>query len=180
MKTQKNLVDIDVNVKNVLQFLTALDYATSGRSFMKFLTDDAADFFRDDIESRFYEEGDVKSGFWPPLAETTERIREQLGFGGAEPILRRTDDLFNFLTGDYQIFGSDSWAEMQVPGDPPDPLTARKLEVATKGTNVNPRFPGAITPPRPPLAVSEADLGKLLGLLMIHITEQIVLGIDLG
>lgn len=170
---------VDAETTSTLHALAAVDQAVSGASFMEFLGGEAAEFFRDDIESRFNEEGDVKSGFWAPLHESTVRIREQLGYGGDSPILRRTDELFDFLTGEYQMYGGEDWAEMQVPGNPPDPLTVRKLDVAAKGTNINKRFPGSVTVPRPPLAVSEADLGKLLELLTMHITVQIVAGITI-
>lgn len=169
-----SIFNIEVEDKEVRELLEDVRLAISPLSLVEFLQEDATEFFRNDIESRFNEEGDVKSGFWAPLAESTVQIREQLGVGGSEPINRRTDEMFDFLMGPYQIFVGGSWVEMQVPGDPPDPITERKLEVATKGTSQNSLFPNSYTPPRPVLAFSEMDMATLLQKLEFHIIYKII------
>lgn len=169
------IFNVEVEDNPAQHLLDDVMLAVSTPSLMEFLQDDASDFFRNDIESRFVEEGDVKSGFWPPLSESTVRIREELGYG-SEPINRRTDDMFEFLTGPYQVFGGAGWAELQIPGNPPDPIMQRKLQTAASGSppGNNPLFPNSATPPRPVLAVSEMDLARLLEMLQIHIIHKVI------
>lgn len=164
---------VEIDATDVDRVVRQVEMSVSGPSLESWLRGDATDFFHNDIESRFYEEGDVKSGFWAPLSEATINIRRELGFG-AEPINRRTDEMFDFLTSDYPTHQGDVFASMDVPGKPNDPVTEQKLETAQRGRAGNPIPEFGFTPPRPVLAVSEMDLAKLLESLQVHIVNFVI------
>lgn len=169
-------VVVDVESYDVDQLLRDLQTSISGPSLNKFLEEDAAKFFRDDIESRFNEEGDPLSGFWPELSEATVNIKRDLPDlqGSPEQINIRTGELLAFVTGDYDTFVGADWAMMNVPGDPPDPITAIKLKTAQQGSDNNPIPNFGPTPARPVLAISEMMMGTLLGMLEAHIIQTLV------
>lgn len=170
--------EIDKLMNHVMQ-------AVSGPSLTEFLATTASDYYRDDIEARFYDEGDVKSGFWPDLKDATVAIRESLGFPGEHPINRRTDALYDYVIGPYQVTSGGDWAELEIPGGTPDPLTQKKLDTAQLGSKGGPRpssfGPSDVnfgdTPPRPVLAVGDMDISRLLELLERHIIDATVGGV---
>lgn len=163
------LFDVDIDTMEVHALFERVNLAISQASLMEFLEDDATEMFHDDIESRFEEEGDVKSGFWEPLHDATIDIRRADGFGDG-PINDRTGALKAWLLEDYDVFGGVMWAEMNVPGSPGDPELAKKLATAQHGSDDNPLGYGP-TVARPVLAVSEMDLFKLVQLLELHIVK---------
>lgn len=166
-----SIINIDLYHLEVDEVLRIVRESVGQLSLMAFLETTATEFFQDDIESRFEEEGDPKSGYWAPLADATIDIRRADGWGDG-PINERTGELKDFMLGEYEVFGGPMWAEMNVPGTPSDPITARKLKTAQQGSNDNPLGYGP-TPARPVLAVSEMDLWTLTGLLSMHIIGQI-------
>lgn len=168
-----NVVVHDYDVQNLFR---DLDRSISGPSLHRFMSDDVADFFRTDIEARFNEEGDLNSGFWPELSDATLNIKRDLPDlrGQPEDINIRTGDLFDFMTGNYDVVSGPNWSQIDIPGDPSDALTAQKLQTAQKGNPSNP-IPGfGPTPPRPVLATSEMQLGMILEMLEIHIIQTLI------
>ena len=165
-----NVVEIDVDVLDTIAFVHAIIAATSGTSIVAFLENQASAYFRDDIESRFEEEGDAKSGFWKPLADATVDIRRQYGFGDG-PINVRTGEFKEFMLADYDVIAGGDFAEMNVPGDAPDPILKEKLTTAQKGKSTNPIPEFGPTPARPVLAISEMDVMQLIELLEFHIVQ---------
>lgn len=153
---------------DIEQALTRMEVALSGYGLRRFLWEDVSEFYAEDIESRFAEEGDVKSEFWPELSSATVRIREQMGYPGQGPINHRTGDLEAFLTDTRDIIAGDGWAQLDVPGASGNVDITQKLEHAQHGSDNNPLGYGP-TPPRPVLATSEMDLEKILKMLMIHV-----------
>lgn len=168
-------VSIDIDSIEVRALLERFERAVGQASLVLFLEGPATKFFHDDIESRFEEEGDAKSGFWQPLRDATIDIRRADGFGDG-PINVRTGEFKEFMLSDYDVFGGTMWAEMNVPGSPGDSQTATKLATAQQGSNDNSLGYGP-TPARPVLAVSEMDLFALVGLLQIHILEYALAGL---
>lgn len=164
---------VEIDASDVDRVIHLVEASVSGPSLERWLRGDATDIFHKDIESRFYEEGDVKSGFWAPLSEGTINIRRQLGYG-PDPINRRTDEMFDFVTGNYPTHMGDGFATMDVPGKPNDPVTATKLETAQRGRADNPIPEFNATPPRPVLAVSEMDLARLLESLQVHVVNFVI------
>lgn len=166
---------IYVNATSVRRVVDMFRVATLPYSLFDFLKTSASDFFRDDIESRFEEEGDPKSGFWKPLKDATIDIRRADGFGDG-PINERTGELRDFMTGDYDVMTTGSGAVMQVPGNPGGSELASKLATAQRGSINNPLGYGP-TPPRPVLAISEMDVFTLTRLLQVHIV-RVVTGVS--
>jgi hypothetical protein len=166
-------IDVIVDVKDPVEFVHKIIDATSGVSLVAFLENEATFHFHDDIESRFEEEGDVKSGFWKPLSDATVDIRRSYGFDDG-PINVRTGEFKEFMLGDYDVRGFGTYAEMDVPGTPRDPILQAKLETAQQGRSTNPIPEFGPTEARPVLAVSEMDLMKLVELLEFHIVTWAV------
>lgn len=169
-----NVVVEDYDVQNLMR---DLGLAISGPSFRRFLKDDVSDFFRNDIQERFNEEGDLASGFWAPLSPATLHIKQALPDlrGGPEDINVRTGDMFDFLTDDYPVASGSDWAELEIPGDPPSPMLEKKLHTAQRGSSNNPMPGFGPTPPRPVLALSEAHhLAVILEMLEFHIIDTLV------
>lgn len=169
------VVSIDVDSLPVERLLHAVEWATSGTSLRFFLENDAHEWFREEIFRRFMSDGDRKSGDWAPLKDATIDIRRALGFGD-DPINRRTDEMFEFVTTNYDIASGGNWAELNLPGDPPDPVTAQKLETAQRGSNRNPLGYGP-TQPRPVLAVDQTDMAQLMLMLEVHIMYEVISGV---
>lgn len=166
-----NIVVDDTSVEDILQ---STERAISGPSLLRFLEGEVSEFFRDDIESRFNEEGDALAGFWPELKDVTVDIKRASGDlrGSAEDINVRTGRMFDELTGDYDSAMGADWASLQIPGNV-DPLTKQKIHTAQRGSNSNPLGYGP-TPPRPVLATSEMQLGIILEKLEFHIIDMLV------
>lgn len=169
-----DVITFVVDMMPVEHMLNELSSAISGPSLAAFLQGPGMEFFHTDIESRFYEEGDVKSGFWAPLTETTRQIRESLGFT-PDDINRRTDEMFDFLMHTYPVSFGVGYAHMSVPGDAPTPMLKKKLKTAQQGSDNNPRGFGP-TPARPVLAVSELDATTLAELLAVAVLARLMSG----
>lgn len=164
---------VEVDAFDVDQLLDHVMLAVSGPSLERFLSSDASDYYADEIEATFNEEGGVKMGFWPPLHDSTVRIREALGYPGHEPINIRTGKLFDYMMGPYDTQFGEDWAELEIPGDTSDPITRRKFETAQAGSNDNPLGYGP-TSPRPVLGVRDMDVARLVELLNNHVVSAII------
>lgn len=168
--------EIEMDTTSVDTMLDKLVLATSQTSLEEFMRVEVNEFFETRIGDTFNEEGGVKTGFWAPLSEATVAIREALGYGGDSPINVRTGELQDFVQYGREYLQGDDWVEMQVPGSPPDPITAQKLKTAQQGNPSNP-IPGfGPTPPRPILAVDEMDLARIMEMLVVHIDGYLVAG----
>lgn len=151
--------------------------AVSGPSLAAWLTGPVDMYFKDDVIERFAFEGDNKSGDWAPLTETTERIRDALGFPPSDPINERTGELLDFVLNSREYMGGDDWAGMNIPGDPDSAALEAKMIHAQQGAVDNALFPGATTPPRPVLAVDPTDMALLLQMLQMHVINFIAVGL---
>lgn len=173
----QSIFTVDIDEQDVNMVFMALAFAIDGPGLHKWLSTDASQFFADDIESRFYEEGDVKSGFWKELSDTTIDIRRSYGFGDG-PINSRTGELEDFLVDHREYDTAPGFASMDVPGTPGSATLRTKLATAQQGSDNNPLGYGP-TPARPVLAVSEMDLATLLESLNMSII-QTVMGASVG
>lgn len=132
----------------------------SGPNLERFLFDQAHPYFEQRIVNRFAVEGDSASGFWPPLSEATEEIKDALG---AEPYANiRTSDMFHTVTEEADFWFADNYAEMILPGSAAHGLVAEKIETAQLGKAVNPIAQFGPTPPRPILVADERDMAQML------------------
>jgi len=172
----EGVFEVIVDDTSSAHLLDSLTLAIGPASLEEYLRGDASHFFEQDIESRFNEDGDVKSGFWEPLSEATVNIREWYGYGGEGPINVRTGALQEFVQFGREFLAGDTWAEMQVPGAAPNPLLERKLKTAQECDNSPNPLGSGPTPARPVLAVSDMDLMKLMELLVVHIDAFIMAG----
>ena len=173
----KFLVTTDWDAYRSEAMLNSVMRAVGPTSLLSWLSGPADGYMTDEIVDRFAYEGDDKSGDWLPLTESTRRIREDLGFPGSNPINERTGGLLDFVMHSRDYISGSNWAGMEIPGDPGQVDLERKLLHAQRGATENPRFPGAITPPRPVLAVDESDMESLLKILEMHIMESVAAGI---
>lgn len=151
--------------------------AVSGPSLATWLAGPVDGYFKDEIIDRFAFEGDDKSGQWAPLSDTTNRIREALGFPADDPINERTGELLEFVVQSREYMAGDDWAMMELPGDPDSFALEQKLTHAQLGASDNPLFPGSTTPPRPVLAVDPMDMEILLRMLQMHVMESVAAGL---
>lgn len=157
--------------------LDKVDEATSGGSLMTFLQVAANPYMTDELVDRFAYYGDNKSGNWAPLAESTQRIREALGYDGSDPINERDGELLEFVLYSRVWAGGGDWAMFTMPGDPPSFELEQKLQHAQLGAENNPLIDGAVTPPRPVLATGADDMAALLVMLQQYIITRVAAGI---
>ncbi len=171
------MVTTDWDTYRTETMLTRVMRAVGPLSLESWLSGPVSGYFADEIVDRFAFGGDDKSGDWAPLSETTQRIRRELGFPGSDPINERTGELLEFVAGNREYMAGGDWAMMQIPGDPDSRDLENKLLHAQQGAQVNPRFPGAVTPPRPVLAVDETDMMLLLRMLEMYVMESVAAGL---
>ncbi len=159
------------------ELLAATWAALSGPSLAVFLETMASEYFTEEIIDRFAYEGDDASGDWAPLADSTRRIREALGYPGSNPINERTQELLKFVAFHREFGVGPNMGFMDVPGKPDTQSVEAKLRTAQQGSSNNPLFPGATTPPRPVLATNAGDMVNLLRLLEIYLMQRIAAAI---
>lgn len=70
----------------------------------------------DSIQRQFESEGEYGGTPWASLAQATADERERLGFGAENPILRRTDNLYDALTTGKMVSGGQG-AEVEITDD---------------------------------------------------------------
>lgn len=146
-------VQYHIESDSLLEMLTRLETAHTPEALAMFMAASVGPYLRERARRRFAQEGDDASGPWAPLSETTRQFRESMGYAPDHPINRRTDALYNYITGTQAGAAptSDGGALLTFPGNPPSGETERKFKTAQYG-RANPR-----TVPRPVLAVNEAD-----------------------
>jgi hypothetical protein len=174
---------VEVDDVQVWQLLDAVDIATSPYSLADWLRDAASPIMAESIIEKFGDRGGRHE--WPPLADSTIRIKEALGVSDPEEPNDRTQQMLNALVSDHDVNEEPAGAVMAIPGDVGDPLLRKKLTVAQQGwvQGSNEMFPGAITPPRPVLDMDFIDREALMVSLQLHImtvVEMMIGGSPLG
>jgi hypothetical protein len=120
-------------------------------------------FLHERIRQRFENEGDDAAGRWRELAQSTQAIRAQMGYGAEHPINVRTGELQNYIEGTPgRVVPDPVGATLNLPGKPAGNVDLQdKYRVAQQGFEN--------TPPRPVLALSEKDLVGVMGELEAYI-----------
>lgn len=140
----------------VKKMMLGLEHSLSGGALAAWMTGTMDPWVRTRAKSRFANEGDDASGKWAPLAPATQDIRENLGYGRAHPINRRTSALEQFITGTpgQIVFGPNMAVLTYLENVPSKDYLPRKVEIAQLGEE---REIGD-TPARPVLDLGMVDL----------------------
>lgn len=168
-----NTVDVEQMVMSVMRAVGPESMVLFGGKVSNYLTDKE--------RIRFDVEGDIESGFWAPLAPATERIRASLGFDPVDPINIRTERMYDVVPESKSVDPLPGGVQVTSPNvGSLDPITLKKYMTAQFGDTDNRMIPGAVTPPRPVVAIGERDLVNIMALLQIHIMGQAVNSIAAG
>lgn len=175
-----SMMQVEIQATDAFAALRRLENAIDAPSLAHYLRDDVSDFYRNDIESRFEEEGDALSGFWPPLSDATVEIKknEPFLYGAPDDINIRTGEMFEALTGEYDLTVMPGYAQLDIPGNVSGSVEA-KIRTAQQGSSSNSRPIFGPTPPRPVLATSAMQLGFLLEMLEVHVIRTMMTGMSL-
>lgn len=148
----------------VQAMLLHLETKLSPPSLGVFLAAKVDPFLRVRSGQRFAGEGDDVVGQWLPLTAATQGIRQQMGYGAAHPINRRTGQLEDYIrNAPSNLTVHPAGANLTYPGTPATGDTLDKLQTAQQGS------PFPATPPRPVLGVNERDLAAVLTMLALEI-----------
>lgn len=151
----------------VERMLDALDTALNPVAVAGFLAGVVDPYLRGRASDRFRSEGDDVSGAWAPLAEATQHIREQMGYGAAHPINKREGDLEAYITQtEAAVHPNPLGATLRLPGRGGGPDIYDKFKGAQQG-GVGPS--GKPYPARPVLGMNERDLVFVLTALAQHV-----------
>lgn len=156
--------------EEVERLLSRLDAALSPIALAAFMEGSVGPTMLARIESRFEQEGDDASGKWAPLQESTNQIREQLGYPPAHPINVRGGELHNFVTGSARSAAEPFGASTTIPDSTPTGELYDKLFTAQAGASQVGYRP---TPPRPVLAMDANDLTLVLLQLSQYIRSAV-------
>lgn len=123
----------------------------------------------DQIERRFASETGPGGEKWAPLAEYTQEMREQGGFGPAHPINVRTGAMKrHLLDSQPSIVPTPMQVTYKYPGDTGDADMQSKVRTSSIGGQ---QKGFRDTPPRPILGLDESDLGLVLMNISLHIAD---------
>ena len=137
-----------------------------------FLDNVAAEYLKQRVDERFFNEGDETTGRWQRLRHTTELIRASQGYGASRPINRRTGALLKFVKT-HRVGG----ASLTMPGSRGSAILNSKLSVAQLGgyptawEGKRTFGPSRPAPPRPVLAVGFRDGEHITGSLVRWIED---------
>ena len=167
---------VEVNDLQARALLDAVSISTAYYSLADWMRTQASPLMAASIVERFGDNGGGGIyGTWPPLAESTIRIKEALGAADPEAPNDRTQDMLNSMVTDHLVTTDPLGATMVIPGNISDDLLRRKLEVAARGYPQGPGdlMPGAYTPPRPVAVIDAVDVAMLMFSLQVHIMETV-------
>ena len=166
---------VNVDSHEVDLLLNACEAAFSRTGITVFLEAEMLPYLRGRAANRFGSEGDDASGMWAPLSDTTQEIRESMGFDPSHPINVRTGQLEDYIvngSGDTRHRGHTT--TMVYPGEAPgDQWLEVKVRTAQAGKD------SPATPPRPVLAVDETDAVQALTMLTYWLEAFVVAGAGL-
>ncbi len=161
----------------VQAILDAIEYSTRSYSLQDWMEDDLSPLMADSIVERFATDGGGGlTGGWAPLQEATVRIKEAMGVQDPEGINTRTNRLLQALTTDHKVTSFPGGAQMQIPGSM-DADLREKLETAQRGRTQGPNdlIPGAVTPARPIIMITEAERVMIMISLEAHIMKTVAM-----
>ena len=174
-----DIVVVDVDTIDVQNMLHLAMMAVDTPSMMTFMNTKVDDYLGNRAADRFAVEGDDASGNWAPLTETTRRIKEALG-APADEINIRTGDLAAWVIETSDVESNGLGVTLTKPSQEifSDPVATTKLQHAQQGTDSNPLFPGAVTPPRPVVALAERDMATIVQMLQAWIMAEVTMGVQ--
>ena len=136
-----------------------IEVALTGAGLSIFVSTRVRQWLQERAEARFAAEGDEASGKWAPLTETTNKIRQSLGYPPGGPINVRTGELKRHVVEGKGDVGIDGFGvTYHWPGGNVTPGIERKMSGAQVGR------PGR-QPARPVAAVDITDAAGVLVLL---------------
>lgn len=149
--------------------LETLGYNLRGDSLAEFAMDEVYPYLREKAMNRFATKGE-DIGTWPELRPSTVERRIAYGYGGPEPINKRTGLLEEYISyAQPNMLVGEGEITLIYPGDlPEDPVDEKKYRTAQRGENY-PTF----TPPRPIIGVSGEDYAWIRERLEVHIMRGI-------
>jgi hypothetical protein len=162
-------LELHADFKSTYEVLERLEHSVSPLGLGFFLSVGVLQHITDRAESRFRAEGDDAVGKWAPLTPGTENIRQNLGYGAAHPINRRTGDLEDLITqanANSTVSVNPIGAVLEHPALPSGKLED-KLRTAQMGDSSQPGYQPTV--PRPVIALNEADLVWVLSALAYYI-----------
>ena len=152
-----------VDGKGPMKMLNTLDDRLSTTRLMWFLNRYVSPFMADVIVDRFAYAGDSSvGGPWPPLAESTERLKRSLGAPSDAPN-ERSGEMMAHLAYDHDVEPWALGALLRIPGSS-DRIMEKKIRTAQEGESASDNLFGGSTPPRPVLGMGtreEAGIAKL-------------------
>lgn len=163
-------IELIGDADEVFTMLDRLDSVFSSTGMSRFMKTDVVPYLQERARMRFSSEGDLASGKWLQLAETTVSIRDEgvasgeFIHGGAHPINRRTDLMYDYITegvGDITLEGNGNVSLHYPKRSAPGGEMTQKVRRAQAGDGK--------APARPVLAVSEADVGFIVSKLAYFI-----------
>lgn len=163
----------EIDASQAIALINRAEYAVSDQSIRAWMVAVLDKWMEQQVTQRFAYEGDSRSGSWEPLTETTEKIREYLGYPPDETNVR-TGELFNFAISSRVGFAAMG-AEYTTPDDESlldGSLAAKFVRAQQGGDNPNPRF--GPTPARPVVAFDPgSDTELILSLLSADVNAKI-------
>lgn len=171
-------VAVIVDTTDVRQIIHSIQTAISPYQLHLFLAGPVSHFFENKIVDTFASlgGGGVAGGAWPPLMESTKRIRRALGYYDDYAINERTGELLDYVAFSRAFAPLPDGAVMTLPDGQAGTELERKLRTAQEGRTQGSGelFPGAYTPPRPVLHPLEAeDLDMVTRMLSVFIVQYV-------
>lgn len=166
-----------VDDAEVQAILDAIHYSTQPYSLQDWMEDDLSPLFGDSIVERFGDDGGGGlTGGWAPLQESTIRIKQAMGVNDPDGINTRTNQMLQALATDHKVTAIPGGAQMQIPGSM-DANLREKLLTAQRGRTQGPNdlIPGAVTPPRPVIVITEAEAVMTMISLEAHIMKTVAM-----
>lgn len=151
-------LDFQVYADSANVTLRNIEMALTGAGLSIFVSTRVRQWLQERAEARFAAEGDDASGRWVPLSDTTNKIRESLGYPPVTPINVRTGELKRHVESGKGDVGIDAFGvTYHWPGGTIAPGLERKMRGAQVG--------GTRQPARPVAAVNIQDAAGVLVLL---------------
>ena len=170
----QGIFSLDVDQTSVQQLLTMVNVALSPSSLTIFMKRDVQPFLADVMVDRFAYNG-TGGVNWAPLAESTLRIRQEMGQTDDDAINDRTGEMLQHLISNSEVTANANVTVLAVPGDQGDEVMRKKIQTAQHGNSEwNPLF-GEVshTPARPVLDINDEDRAAIVIMLQTHVMNLI-------
>jgi hypothetical protein len=170
----EGVFSIEVDQTTVTQLFTMVDVALTPPQLAVFMKRDVQPYLAEVMVDRFAYNG-TGGTTWAPLAESTRRIRQEMGVSDDWAINERTGDMLEHLISHSEVTSNVNLTTLTVPGDQGDEVMQKKIKTAQEGhSEWNPLFEQVThTPARPVLDVTEEDTTAIVTLLQMHVMNLI-------